>query len=69
MKARLLVIGVILLSVGIYYLMSPYQECMRFYTSEVASTEQIRYPEVGIAFKKDLCRLVAKILDGIGLKK
>ena len=61
---KLFLILTLVVGVGIYYLMSPYQECMKDdttqYLAQVHSSAANKTPEEVDVFLKDICRHWAK---------
>tara|TARA_Y100000782_G_scaffold24981_1_gene27518 strand:- start:1201 stop:1446 length:246 start_codon:yes stop_codon:yes gene_type:complete len=61
---KLFLILTLVVGVGIYYLMSPYQECMKDdttqYLAQVQSSATNKTPEEADVFLKDICRHWAK---------
>ena len=61
---KLLLLLTLVVGVGIYYLMSPYQECMKDDTTQnlaqVHSSAANKTPEEADVFLKDICRHWAK---------
>ena len=61
---KLLLLLTQVVGVGIYYLMSPYQECMKDdttqYLAQVHSSAANKTPEEADVFLKDICRHWAK---------
>ena len=61
---KLILILTLVVGVGIYYLMSPYQECMKDDTTQnlaqVHSSAANKSPEEADVFLKDICRHWAK---------
>ena len=61
---KLLLLLTLVVGVGIYYLMSPYQECMKDdttqYLAQVHSSAVNKSPEEADVFLKDICRHWAK---------
>ena len=61
---NLILLLTLVVGVGIYYLMSPYQECMKDdttqYLAQVHSSAANKTPEEADVFLKDICRNWAK---------
>ena len=61
---KLILLLTLVVGVGIYYLMSPYQECMEDdttqYLAQVDSSAANKTPEEADVFLKDICRHWAK---------
>ena len=61
---KLILLLTLVVGVGIYYLMSPYQECMKDdttqYLAQVHSSAANKAPEEADVFLKDICRHWAK---------
>ena len=61
---KLILLLTLVVGVGIYYLMSPYQECMKDDTTQnlaqVHSSAANKTPEQADVFLKDICRHWAK---------
>ena len=61
---KLILLLTLVVGVGIYYLMSPYQECMKDdttqYLAQVHSSAANKTPEQADVFLKDICRHWAK---------
>jgi hypothetical protein len=61
---KLILLLTLVVGVGIYYLMSPYQECMKDdttqYLAQVHSSAANKTPEEADVFLKDICRHWAK---------
>ena len=61
---KLILLLTLVVGVGIYYLMSPYQECMKDdttqYLAQVHSSAANKSPEEADVFLKDICRHWAK---------
>ncbi len=61
---KLILLLTLVVGVGIYYLMSPYQECMKDDTTQnlaqVHSSAANKTPEEADVFLKDICRHWAK---------
>ena len=61
---KLILLLTLVVGVGIYYLMSPYQECMKDDTTQnlaqVHSSAANKSPEEADVFLKDICRHWAK---------
>jgi len=61
---KLFLILTLVVGVGIYYLMSPYQECMKDDTTQILaqvhSSAANKTPEEADVFLKDICRHWAK---------
>ena len=61
---KLILLLTLVVGVGIYYLMSPYQECMKDdttqYLAQVQSSATNKTPEEADVFLKDICRHWAK---------
>jgi hypothetical protein len=61
---KLILLLTLVAGVGIYYLMSPYQECMKDdttqYLAQVHSSAANKTPEEADVFLKDICRHWAK---------
>ena len=61
---KLILLLTLVVGVGIYYLMSPYQECMKDdttqYLAQVHSSAANKTPEEVDVFLKDICRHWAK---------
>ena len=64
MMKKLLLFITLGMGIGIYYLMSPYQECMKDdttqYLAQVHSSAANKTPEEADVFLKDICRHWAK---------
>ena len=61
---KLILLLTLVAGVGVYYLMSPYQECMKDdttqYLAQVHSSAANKTPEEADVFLKDICRHWAK---------
>ena len=61
---KLILLLTLVVGVGIYYLMSPYQECMKDGTTQILaqvhSSAANKSPEEADVFLKDICRHWAK---------
>ena len=61
---KLILLLTLVVGVGIYYLMSPYQQCMKDYNTQylaqVHSSAANKTPEEADVFLKDICRHWAK---------
>ena len=61
---KLILLLTLVVGVGVYYLMSPYQECMKDdttqYLAQVHSSAANKTPEEADVFLKDICRHWAK---------
>ena len=61
---KLILLLTLVVGVGIYYLVSPYQECMKDdttqYLAQVHSSAANKTPEEADVFLKDICRHWAK---------
>ena len=61
---KLILLLTLVVGVGVYYLMSPYQECMKDdttqYLAQVHSSAANKSPEEADVFLKDICRHWAK---------
>jgi len=61
---KLILLLTLVVGVGIYFLMSPYQECMKDdttqYLAQVHSSAANKTPEEADVFLKDICRHWAK---------
>ena len=61
---KLILLLTLVVGVGVYYLMSPYQECMKDDTTQklvqVHSSAANKTPEEADVFLKDICRHWAK---------
>ena len=61
---KIILLLTLVVGVGIYYLMSPYQECMKDdttqYLAQVHSSAANKTPEEADVFLKDICRHWAK---------
>ena len=61
---KLILLLTLVVGVGIYYLMSPYQECMKDdttqYLAQVHSSAANKTPEEADVFLKNICRHWAK---------
>ena len=64
MMKKLLLLLTLVVGVGVYFLMSPYQECMKDdntqYLAQVHSSAANKTPEEADVFLKDICRHWAK---------
>ena len=61
---KLILLLTLVVGVGVYFLMSPYQECMKDdttqYLAQVHSSAANKSPEEAEVFLKDICRHWAK---------
>jgi len=61
---KLILLLTLVVGVGVYFLMSPYQECMKDdttqYLAQVHSSAANKTPEEADVFLKDICRHWAK---------
>ena len=61
---KLILLLTLVMGVGVYFLMSPYQECMKDdttqYLAQVHSSAANKTPEEADVFLKDICRHWAK---------
>ena len=61
---KLILLLTLVVGVGVYYLMSPYQECMKDDTTQILaqvhSSAANKSPEQADVFLKDICRHWAK---------
>ena len=61
---KLILLLTLVAGVGVYFLMSPYQECMKDdttqYLAQVHSSAANKSPEEADVFLRDICRLWAK---------
>ena len=61
---KLILLLTLVAGVGVYFLMSPYQECMKDdntqYLAQVHSSAANKTPEAADVFLKDICRHWAK---------
>ena len=61
---KLILLLTLVVGVGVYFLMSPYQECMKDdttqYLAQVHSSAANKSPEEADVFLKDICRHWAK---------
>ena len=61
---KIVLLLTLVVGIGVYYLMSPYQECMKDdttqYLAQVHSSAANKTPEEADVFLKDICRHWAK---------